>query len=92
MSASAGSSSAVFDGRLSCVHDSDEEIRDNTQVLYIKETGKTVDAMILEMAKNLYECNAFDNFPNKSPEQFAIDAINRALAFKKIAIKKGLIK
>ena len=44
------------------------------------------------MAKNLYESNAFDNFPNKTPEQFAIDAINRALAFKKIAIQKGLIK
>lgn len=91
MSASAGGA-AVFDGKLSCVHDNDKEIQNDTQVLYIKETGKTVDAMILEMAKNLYESNAFDNFPNKSPEQFAIDAINRALAFKKIAKQKGLIK
>lgn len=91
MSASAGSA-PVFDGKLSCVHDNDKEIQNDTQVLYIKETGKTVDAMILEMAKNLYESNAFDNFPNKSPEQFAIDAINRALAFKKIAKEKGLIK
>lgn len=91
MSAAAGGA-AAFDGKLSCVHDNDKEIKNDTQVLYIKETGKTVDAMILEMAKNLYEANAFDNFPNKSPEQFAIDAINRALAFKKIAKKKGLIK
>ena len=90
MSAAAGG--AAFNGQLSFVHDNDEEIKNNTQVLYIKETGKTVDAMILEMAKNLYESNAFDNFPNKTPEQFAIDAINRALAFKKIAIQKGLIK
>jgi hypothetical protein len=43
------------------------------------------------MAMRLYESNAFDNYPNKSPEQFAVDAITRAKAFFKIAKKKDLV-
>lgn len=83
---------AAFNGALTCTHENDTELKGSTPVLFIKETGKTIDAMMLEMASDLYKGTAFDNFPDKSPEQFATDAINRALAFKKIALQKGLIK
>ena len=47
--------------------------------------------MALDMARKLYESNSFDSFPEKTPEQFAVDAINRVKTFFEVAKKKGLI-
>jgi hypothetical protein len=79
-----------FDGNLTCAHPNGTKITDKTEVLFTKNVA-SVNDQILEMAMRLYESNAFDNYPNKSPEQFAVDAITRAKAFFKIAKKKYLV-
>ena len=37
--ATGGAAAPVFDGKLTCVHDFNTEIKDNTDVLFIKPTG-----------------------------------------------------
>ena len=61
------------------------------QIPYSVVASAKHDAMALDMARKLYESNSFDSFPEKTPQQFAVDAINRVEIFFEIAQKKGLI-